>query len=49
MSQLICVSKLTTISSDNDLSSDRRQAIVWTNAGILLNGPLGTNLIEILI
>ena len=26
-----------------------RQAIIWTNAGILLNGPLGTNFSEILI
>ena len=35
----ICVSKLTIIGSDNG----RRQAIIWTNAGILLIGPLGTN------
>ena len=27
----------------------RHQAIIWTNAGILWNGPLGTNLSEILI
>ena len=45
----ICVSKLTIIGSDNGLSPDRRQAIVWTNAGILLIGPLGTNFSEILI
>ena len=49
----ICVGKLTTIGSDNGLSPERRQAITWTNAGILLIGPLGTNfnwiLIEILI
>ena len=32
----ICVSKLTIISSDNGLSSGRHQAIIWTNAGILL-------------
>ena len=44
-----CVSKLTIISSDNGLSPDRRQAIIWTNAGLLLIGPLGTNFIEILI
>ena len=31
----ICVSKLTTIGSDNGLSPDRRQAIIWTNAGTL--------------
>ena len=30
-------------------SSGRRQAIIWTNAGILLIGPLGTNFNEILI
>ena len=45
----ICVSKLTIIGSDNDLSPDWRQAIIWTNAGILLIGPLGTNFSEILI
>ena len=28
---------------------DRRQAIIWTNAGLLLIGPLGTNFIEIFI
>ena len=37
------------IGSDNGLSPVRRQAIIWTNAGILLIGPLGTNFIEILI
>ena len=36
----ICVSKLTIISSDNGLSPGRRQAIIWTNAGILSIGPL---------
>ena len=45
----ICVSKLTIIGSDNGLSLDRRQAIIWTNAGILLIGPLGTNFSEISI
>ena len=45
----ICVSKQTIIGSDNGLSPDRRQAIIWTNAGLLLIGPLGTNLSEILI
>ena len=43
----ICVSKLTIIGSDNGLAPDRRQAIIWTNAGILLIGPLGTNFSEI--
>ena len=46
---VICTSKLTIIGSDNGLSPGRRQAIIWTNAGILLIGPLGTNLSEILI
>ena len=45
----ICVSKLSIIGSDNDLSLDRRQAIIWTNAGILLIGTLGTNFNEILM
>ena len=45
----ICISKLTIIGWDNGLSPDWRQAIIWTNAGILLIGPLGTNFSEILI
>ena len=45
----ICVGKLTSICSDNGLSPGRRQANIWTNAGILLTGPLGTNFSEILI
>ena len=45
----ICVSKLTIIGSDNGLSPGRRQAIIWTNAGILLFRPVGTNFSEILI
>ena len=45
----ICVSKLTIIGSDNVLSPDRCQAIIWTNAWLLLIGPLGTNFSEILI
>ena len=42
----ICVGKLSIISSDNGLSPGRRHAIIWTNAGILLIGPLGTNFSE---
>ena len=42
----ICVGNLTIIGSDNGLSPGRRQAIIWTNAGILLIGPLGTNFSE---
>ena len=45
----ICVSKLTIIGSDNGLSPGQRQAIIWTNAGILLIWPLGTNFSEISI
>ena len=45
----ICVSKLTIIGSYIGLSPDRRQAIIWTHAGLLLIGPLGTNLSGILI
>ena len=45
----ICVRKLTFIGWDNGLSPGRRQAIIWTNAGILLIWPLGTNFNEILI
>ena len=46
---LICVSKLSIIGSDNGFSPGRRHAIIWTNAGILLIGPLGMNFSEILI
>ena len=45
----ICVSDLTSIGSDNDLSPGRRQAIIRTNAGILLIRPLGTNFSEFLV
>ena len=45
----ICVGNLTNIDSDNGLSPGRLQAIIWTNAGLLLIGPLGTNFNEILI
>ena len=39
----ICVGKLTAIGSDNGLSPGRRQAIIWTNAGVMLIPPLMTN------
>ena len=45
----ICVGSLTIIVSDNGLSPGRRQAIIWTNVGRLLIGPLGTNFSEIII
>ena len=41
---LICVSKLTTIGSDNG----RRQAIIWTNDGMLLIRTSRTNFNKIL-
>ena len=44
----ICVSKLTIIGSDNGLPPGRRQAIIYTNAGLLLIRPLETNFSEIL-
>ena len=45
----ICVGKLTIIDSDNGLLPGRHQTIIWTNAGILLIGPLGTHFNGILI
>ena len=45
----ICVNKLTTIGSDNNLSLGRRQTIIETNAAILLFWPLWTNFSEISI
>ena len=45
----IFVDRLTIIGSDNGLSPDRRQTIIWTNAETLLIGPLGTNFSEIVI
>ena len=45
----ICVSDLTSIGSDNGLSPGRHQAIIRTNAGILLIRPLGTNFSEFLV
>ena len=45
----ICISEITIIGSDNGLSPGRRQTIIWTNAGLSLIGPLGTNFNEILI
>ena len=45
----ISVSDLTIIDSDNDFSPSRHKAIIWTNAEILLIGPLGTNFSENLV
>ena len=44
-----CVDNLTIIDSDNGLPPGQRQAIIWTNDGILLFEHLGTNFREILI
>ena len=49
VTEICCVIKLIIIGSDNGLSPDRCQVIIWTNAGILLIGPFGTNFSEILI
>ena len=45
----ICVGNLIITGSDNGLLLGRRQAIISTSAGILLIGPLGTNINEIVI
>ena len=45
----ICVSWINIIGSDDGSSPRRRQAIIWTNDGILLIRPLGTKCSEILI
>ena len=45
----ICVSDVTSIGSNNGLSPGRRQAIIRTNAGILLIRPLGTNFSEFFV
>ena len=45
----ICVSRLTTIGSDNGLSPGRHQAVIWTDAALLLTRPLEINFSEILI
>ena len=45
----ICLSKLDIIGSDKGLSPEQRQAIIWTNAGILSIRHLRTNFSQILI
>ena len=42
----ICFSRFTIIGSGNGMSPGRHQAIIWTNAGILLVWPLGTKFCE---
>ena len=43
------IGNLTTIGSYDGLSLGRLQVIIWTNAGKLSIGPLGTKFIEIVI
>ena len=45
----ICIGNLTIIGSDHGLVPGWHHTIIWTNAGILLIGPLGTYFSEILI
>ena len=45
----ICVGNLTIIGSDNGLSPSHHGAIIWSNAEIILTGPLGKIFSEILI
>ena len=42
-----CVSSKANIGSDSGLSPVRPQAVIWSNAAMLLNGQLGTNASEI--
>ena len=44
-----CISDLTIIGLDNSLSHVRRQAIIWTNAGVMLIGPWWTYFDDIFI
>ena len=44
----IFVSKEAIIGSDNNLSPNRRQIIIWTSAGVFLVGRLGTHFSKIL-
>ena len=48
MTSILVSIPITIIGSDNGLSPDRCQAIIWTYAGILLIWNLGTNFSEIL-
>ena len=45
----MCVGNLTIIGPDNGLSPGLRQAINWTNAGVLLIGHLATKSKDILL
>ena len=45
----ICAGNLTSIGSNNGLSPGQREAIIRTSAGVLLIGPLGINISEIIV
>ena len=45
----VCASKLIITGSDDGFLPGRRKAIIWTNDGILLIGPLRTKFSDILI
>ena len=47
--RVLHICAVTIIASDNYLSPGRRQAIIWTSAGILIIGLLETNFSEISI
>ena len=49
LTHLPLVLHICSIGSDNGLSPIQRQAIIWTNAGLLSIRPLRTNFSEILI
>ena len=49
VTSVVGVSSTHLVGSDNGLLPGRRQAIIWTNAGILLIELMGTNFSEILI
>ena len=42
----VFASELTIIGTDDGLSSDRYQVVIWTNAGIFAIGPLGTTSVK---
>ena len=41
-----CISRLTVIGPENGLSPGRHQAIIWTNAGMLLTEPVRTTSVK---
>ena len=47
--EFLCIGNLTIIGSDNSLLPGWRQAMIWTNAEMLLIGHLATNFSKIVI